>query len=257
MDLNPSIAIFRFTVVEVVRTRLWLFALMVVGVVALVATFSSSLAITESMQYRVVTYAAIIRLVAIFVVALFVSSSVLREIDEGTLDLIFSKSVSRTSWYCGKLCGYFFIVILFSGLCVVPLMAFEAQHILAWWFRFLAELSILTAAAVAFAITLRTTTITVTTLFAFYVLCRIIGSLVLMSERAANEIAQPANLFMAQAVRTLAYLLPDLGQFARASLLIDSGITAGVSLVYVVTQLIVYCVLLSSIGLFDLHRRNL
>ena len=257
MDLNPSIAIFRFTVVEVIRTRLWLFALMVVGVIAVLATFSSSLAITESVQYRIVTYAATIRLGAVFVVALFVSSSVLREIDDGTLDLIFSKSVSRTSWYLGKLCGYLFAVLLFSGLCVAPLVAFEAQQIVTWWFRFFAELSILTAAAVAFAITLRTTTIAVTALFAFYVLCRIIGSLVLMSERAANDIAQPINLFMAQAVRGLSYLLPDLGQFARASLLIDDGMLASVSGIYVVAQLAVYCVLLSSVGLFDLHRRNL
>ena len=264
MDLNPIIAIFRFTVLEIFRTRLWLFAIAVVLICAGVAIFSASLAITESFEYRVVSYATLIRLLAVFVVALFVSSSVIREFDDGTLDLIISKPVSRFSWYSGKLAGYFCVVTLLALICGAPLILFKAQQLFSWWFSFVAELYILAAAALAFAVTLRSTTITVTALLAFYALSRIISALVLMSTRAANEIAQPVNLFVAQAIRGLAYLLPDLSRFTSVPLLIEERIpvanhdlSISSDTLYIGSQLLIYTVLLSCVGLFDLYRRNL
>ena len=264
MDVKPLLAIIRFTVLELFRTRLWIFALMMTAILAGIAVFTASLAITESFEYRVVSYANLTRLIAAFVVALFVANSVNREIEEGTLDLIVSRPVSKTTWYVGKLSGYFIIVGLFSILCVLPFFVFEVQYWFVWWASFLAELYILTAAALAFAITLRSTTVAVTALVGFYVLCRIIGALVLMSSRAAIEIAQPINGFVAQIVRGIAYLLPDLSRFASTPVLLGNsasdlsqGLTPIADVMYIGTQLVIYCVLLSCVGLFDLHRRNL
>lgn len=262
MNLHSLQAIFRFTVLEPIRTRVWLFVIAVTGLVAALAAFSASLAITESFEYRVVSYASLMRLIAAFIVMLFVASSVIRELEDGTLDLIVSKPISRASWYIGKSLGYLFIVLLFSVLCVLPLLAFQAAQCFAWWFGLFAELAILALASLAFAITLKSATVAVTASMAFYVLSRVIGALVLMSNRAASEIAQPINVYVAEVVRIISYLLPDLSRFADVAKLIGDGIdlpaqTSFTDFHYVGIQLVIYCCVLSCVGMFDLYRRNL
>jgi len=264
MNLMTTSAIFNFTLLEVLRTRLWLFALGVVGVIYLVSEFSASLAITESLQYSVITYATIIRLAAVFIVTLFVSSSIIREFDDAVFDLIISRPVSRTTWYLSKQLGYFVLAILLSVICVVPLMYLGASQLALWWVSFFAELCLVAAASIAFAITLRNTTMTITAVLSFYILSRIANALVLMSGRAAEEIAQPVNILIANMVRGLAYLLPNLDRFGDPDWLLISNAQAILSnaslsgdLFYVLMQTLIYCVLLSSVGLFDLHRRNL
>ncbi|MEM7465340.1 MAG: hypothetical protein AAF387_00480 [Pseudomonadota bacterium] len=253
---NALIPIFRFTAIEVMRTRIWLFGLIVVAIVYAIGQFASSLAITESLEYRIVTYVTLIRLSAVFIVALFVASSVIRDFDDGVFDFVVSRSVSRASWYGAKLAAFSVIVVIFAAICLLPLFHFGATHIWLWWYGFAAELVIVAAASLACAVTLRFTTVAVSAVIAFYVLGRVISAMVLMSERAASEIAQPVNKIIAQFVQNLAYLLPDLSRFASVKPLIDSH-SATMDLSYVAIQMLVYCAFLSCIGMFDLHRRNL
>ena len=261
MHLKTTAAIFKFTLLEVVRTRLWIFALSVVGIMFVVAEFTASLAITESFEYRVITFATISRLVAVFIVTLFVSASVIREFDDATFELIISRPVSRANWYASKQLGYFVLAILLSIIFTLPLLYFGSHQVVIWWVSFFAELCIVAAASIAFGITLGNTTMTITAVLAFYLLSRIITALMLMSMRAAEEIAQPANILVANFMRGLAYLLPDLSRFANPNWLVNYSPAVNVDLssdiFYVFVQTVVYCLLLSSIGLFDLYRRNL
>ncbi len=261
MHLKTTAAIFKFTLLEVVRTRLWIFALSVVGIMFGVAEFTASLAITESFEYRVITFATIGRLVAVFIITLFVSVSVIREFDDATFDLIISRPVSRTNWYVSKQLGCFVLAALLSIIFTLPLVHFGPHQLAIWWVSFFAELCIVAAASIAFAITFGNTTMTVTAVLAFYLLSRIISALMLMSARAAEDIAQPVNILIANLIGGLAYLLPDLDRFAIPSWLVSDPAAVNLDLsseiFYVVAQTLIYCLLLSSIGLFDLYRRNL
>ena len=273
MKLNTITAIFKFTLLEVVRTRLGFFAIAIVATVYALAEFSASLAITESFEYRVVTYATIIRLIAVFIVALFVTSSVIRDFDDGLFELLISRPVSRVTWYMSKQLGYFVAALLFSIICVLPLVYFVrlssfsdgvlSANLFIWWLSCFAELCLVVAASMALAITLRNTTIGITGVLAFYVLSRTVSALVLMSARAAEDIGQAVNQLVANGVQALAYLLPDLSRFANPAWLLpantvemslDAGFTSDIH--YVLVQTLIYCLVLSSIGLFDLYRRN-
>ena len=270
MNLKTTSAIVKFTLLEVLRTRLWLFAIGVVVTICLVAEFSASLAITESFEYRIMTFAALIRVAAVFIITLFVSSSVIREFDDAVFDLVISRPVSRTNWYLSKQLGFFVVALLLAMICAMPLIYFGGHELVAsqlmmWWSSFFAELSIVTAASIACAITLRNTTMTITVVLAFYLLSRVVGALVLMSTRAAEEIAQPANLLVANSMRALSYLLPNLDRYANPDWLLAATTTISTNLstnpsadiVYVLVQTVIYVLLLSSVGLFDLYRRNL
>ena len=264
MKQNSLFAIFRFTLLEVLRTRLWLFALLIIGLAGAVALFSSSLAITESNDYRIISFATIVRLLAVFIVCLFISNSVIRDFDDGVFDLIVSRPVSRASWYIAKIGAFFTVVGVFSIFCALPLYLFAAEHLHLWWTGLLLELLIVAAAAMAFAITLKNSTIAATAVLGFYVLSRIMSALVLMSARAATEIAQPVNTIVAEVIKGISYLLPDLSRFADSSLLIGtaeistaSQLGGAIYLIYPLVQGSIYCLLLSAVGLFDLYRRNL
>ncbi len=92
------VSIARFTVIEAVRTRLLWMAAGLLLAVALTAEFAAALALTDSQGYRLGVYAALSRLSLVFVVALFVSTSVVRELQDRLLDLTLSRPVPRVSW---------------------------------------------------------------------------------------------------------------------------------------------------------------
>lgn len=258
MKSKPLVAIFRFTLLEVLRTKLWLFVVALIGVLVALAEFTASLAITESVEYRIISFATMARLIAVLTISLFVCNSVIRDFEDGVFDLLISRPVSRGVWYFSKLAGYLVAAFLLACLTTLPLIYFGADYPARWWLALFAELSIVTAAALAFASTMRNATTAVTAVLAFYLLSRVISVLVLMSRRAADDLAQTINRLLAYAVEGLAYLLPDVSRFASPEILISemAELNSSISLSFIGAQTLIYVVLLSCVGLIDLYRRN-
>ncbi len=255
MNARNSLAVMRFAWLEIRRTRLWWFALALILSGCAMAEFAASIAITETAQHRLVFYAASMRLAAAFVMALLVTTSVLREIDDQVIDLILSRPVSRTDWYIGKLLGYITAVVCFSALLSLPLIAQAPTEGLSWCFSLALELIIVVAAALAFAITLRHLAVAISILAGFYLLSRGIAGLALISTGPTVDLSLPSSRLIAALVDLLAYLLPDLDRFTQAAWLIDGAPSTAV-LAMLTMQTLVYTSLLVGVGLFDLHRRN-
>lgn len=255
MNTQNCLAVMGFTWLEIRRARLWRLALALVLIGCVVAEFAASIAITESAQYRLVMYAASMRLVAVFVMALLVTTSVLREIDDQVVELILARPISRSEWYIGKLLGYVAAALGFAVLVSLPLIIQTPIQGSAWCYSLFLELIIVSAAALAFAITLRRLTVALSVVAGFYLLARAIAGLVLISRGPTVDGSLTSSRFIASVIDMLAYVLPALDRFTNAAWLVDTAPSV-TDLGLLTLQTTIYTAFLIALGLFDLFRRN-
>jgi ABC-type transport system involved in multi-copper enzyme maturation permease subunit len=252
---HVATSIARFTLIEGFRARLPLLVIGLLAVVVLTAEFASGLALTDSQSYRTGVYAALSRMLLVFVVMLFVATSVVREFQDRALDLCLSHPVSRASWYCGRLLGFSVLALSFALLASLPLtfMAAPAQAA-AWGISLAAELALITCATLAAVVTLRQVTAAVLATSAFYSLGLCISAIVLMSRGPTVDHAAWSSQVIANGLDLLALAVPRLDQFTRTAWLeVDA---AAVNLGPILAQSVVYALLLIAIGLFDVYRSN-
>ncbi len=254
--LNQIATIARATVLEAWRTRYaaMLGALLAAGVG--LALFTGELAITETRQTQAVLTAAFLRPGAALLMALFVIGSVAREFSDKVAELTLSLALPRAVWFVGRLTGF----LLVAALTVVPVMTLllafaPAPAVALWGITLLGELLILAAAALAFALTFMQLLPAFAAFAAFYLLARSIEAIRLMAHGPLVTETSLGERLLVRLVDGVGWLLPDLSQFGRSAWLAWGpdwtalGVAGGQTLVYVL--------LLSSIGLFDLYRRNL
>jgi len=104
---------------------------MIIGFV--MVEFVGDLAITEHRATQLALLAVFLRLSAVLLVALFVVSSSLRELQDKTLEMILAMAIRRSSYYLGKLLSYIQLAILI-GLVFGLILSVYAQfeQVLIW-----------------------------------------------------------------------------------------------------------------------------
>ena len=112
-----------YTFLEGLRNRV--FGLSVIGLICLfgLTEFVGDLAIIESAQIHALFIGSGMRLFTVTTVALFVITSMTREMNDKAFELILSLPVARSTYYFGKLLGYYALalvmVLLTAGLLCV------------------------------------------------------------------------------------------------------------------------------------------
>ncbi|HSS66655.1 MAG TPA: ABC transporter permease [Gammaproteobacteria bacterium] len=250
-------AIAYYTLLEALRNRLlWL----VVGVLLAafgLAEFLGAVAITETRQFQSGFMGALLRAFAVFVLSLFVISSIVREFNDKGLELVLSFPMPRSSYLLGKLIGFSglaLVVAASSGLCLLayapPFQAFL------WALSLAMELFIVTAVSLLCLFTFTHVTVALSAVMAFYLLSRSMTAILLMGHFpviASDSLAQDAIVAFLDA---LAFLLPELDRFTSSEWLIYH--TAGwQDLLPLLAQTVIYVGLLCGAALFDLYRKNL
>jgi ABC-type transport system involved in multi-copper enzyme maturation permease subunit len=253
----PIFVIARFTLLEAVKSRmLWL---MVAGLIPAfsLTEFIGSVAITESLQIKSALLGAGLRLFAVFTLALFVSTSMLREWNDKGMELVLSLPIPRGAYYLGKLLGFCVVALATAVLITLGLALYVPFEPLGLWGLSLAcELFIVTAVSLLSLISFSQVTTSMSAVFAFYLLARSINAIQLMGRGPLVD----TNSFAQEAIRTvvdgLAYVLPDLQRFTQSEWLAYHNVDWE-RLSPIIGESLIYVSLLAAAGLFDLYRRNL
>lgn len=250
-------AITRFTLLEALRNRLvWLFLfLLLVGI--MLAEFMGGISITESLLVKASLLGASLRIFAVFVISLFVITSMVREINDKGLELTLSLPVSRSNYYFGKLLGYSllaFMMVFFIGLSLI--FYAPAPQVLLWSCALFCELLIITAVCLLCVFTFSQVTTAITAVAAFYVLARSINAIQLMSTGPLIDPNSVLQAFSIKVLNIIAYVLPDLHRFSPSSWLVYSESSIA-QIGPVLSQTVIYMLLLIIAGLFDFYRKNL
>jgi ABC-type transport system involved in multi-copper enzyme maturation permease subunit len=255
-SLTPILIITRYTALEAVRTRyIWL-VLALVAAGATIAAFVGDLAITETIQTQTAITAAILRLAAVVLVALFIITSVHRDFSDKSVELMLSLPLPRSGYYLGKLGGYILVTVL-TAVPLSSLLIYMAPGAasLAWGLSLQLELVLVCAISLLFAFAFSQVTAAVCATLLFYLLGRSIAAIQLMAHGPLADHSQLSQRLMSRVVDALSYLLPDLDAFSRSSWLLYGGDSSSL-LTPVIVQTVLYVVLVSAIALFDLSRKN-
>jgi Cu-processing system permease protein len=253
---NTVTIIARYTFIEGLRNRV--FVLSAVGLVCLfgLTEFVGDLAITESSQIHALFIGSGMRLFTVATVALFVITSMTREMNDKAFELILSLPVGRSTYYFGKLTGYYalaFIMVILTGA-LLSVFVGAAQSSL-WALSLFCELGVVIAVSLLSLFTFTNVTVSFIVVMAFYFLSRSIHAIQLISSSPILEFRTFAQEFMNYLVNALGYVLPNLYDFTRSDWLVYG--VQDHALYHVLLQTAIYLPLLVAAGLFDLYRKDL
>jgi hypothetical protein len=251
----PTAILARLVLVEARRSGLPWLAAGSLALALLLAMFLSQVALIETRSLQLAVAAALLRACAVFLVAVQVSASVMREVNDKGLELMLSLPLARASPYLGRLAGFSIMATILALVFALPLLAWADPGAVALWAISLAlEGALVAAAALFFAMTLTQPVPAIAATAALYLLAR---SMAAIQAIAAGPLVDPSftNQAARFAVEAVALLLPRLDAVTRTEWLLYAAPDAAAFLA-AIGALVVYVVLLAAAGLFDFHRRS-
>lgn len=247
----------RYTVLEAVRTRLPVATIATILAVLALSFFVRELALVQHARIQATVYAAVMRLAAVFIVALHVGSTLVREFDDKGLDAVLALDIPRWQYIAGKYAGHAAIALGVAALSAMPLLVLSpGGPALAWLASLALETSIIAALAMFCVVTFSHLPSAMAFVAGFYVLCRGITGLRLIADHPLAGGATALHHAMSQGLAAVSALVPPLDDWTRTAWLIGTPPTSG-ELAYIVAESAVYVVLLVAATLIDFHRRSL
>jgi ABC-type transport system involved in multi-copper enzyme maturation permease subunit len=245
-----------YTLLEALRNRLtWLIVIVAFTAIGL-SGFLNEIALTEKHEIQLAMLAAFLRVSAVFLLATFVVTSMVREINDKGLELVLGLPLQRSTYLFGKLVGFAalatMLAILFGGLTALQA---APQQSLIWTISLIAECWIIAAFSVLCVLTFNQVMPALSASIGFYFVARSIGALDLISNQPFNNTTQSQHVihFM---IECLSAVLPHLDTFTRTEWLVyDAGSWHALALL--LGQTGIYLVLLAGAALIDLYRKNI
>lgn len=254
--LTHVLTISKFTIIEALRNRLVLLTLLVIAISFGLIEFIGDLAITEHRVTQVAILAAFLRLSAMVMITLFVVTSTVRELQDKTLEMILAMSVRRSSYYLGKLIGFSYVVVIVSVMFVMMLLIYApAEQVVIWGVSLVLEMMLVVAFALVMLFTFNQIPAALTGVFVLYAASRTTTSIYLMSKYPVLPHTSTAQQFMDGFIELLTWFLPDLHRYTQTEWL-TYGTASWGQLTPLLIQTSIYLLLLSSLSLFDFHRKN-
>jgi Cu-processing system permease protein len=220
------------------------------------ALFVKQLALMESVAIETAFLAALYRLGAVFLLAVFIITSQIREMNDKGLDLLLSLPISRRVFFAGKFLGYAICALLMAMIISLPLFFLApAAQVMAWSLSLALELLMITAASLFFVLALPHSMGALLSVMGLYLLARTMASLQLMGATALADNSGMLRQITNGVLNSIAMLLPRLDLFTQTSWLVN--LVGGMAdLPALALQTLIYVALLAGAALFDLYRKN-
>jgi Cu-processing system permease protein len=220
------------------------------------ALFVRQLTIMESVAIETAFIAALYRMGAVFLLAVFIITSQIREMNDKGLDLLLSLPISRSAFFAGKFLGYAACAVMIAVIICLPLFLLApATQVFAWSISLALELLIITAMSLFFILAFPHSMGSLLSVMGLYLLSRTMASLQLMGATSLVETSGLVRQITNGALNSIALLLPRLDLFTQTSWLVNhSGGMA--ELPTLAMQTLIYVSLLVGAALFDLYRKN-
>ncbi len=245
-----------YTLREMANNRLFYITLIFAGAGLALASFLAEVAVTEHEAVQTALLAAAYRFCAVFVLMVFVVSTVVREFNDKCMELYLSMPITRTLYFVGKSAGFVVCGAIIAAIFSTVMLIYASfADVALWGITFALELAIVAVFAFFAALTFHqhvTPALFIT--FFFYVLARSADTILRISESDIVDITL-GNMFIKFMLNCMYYILPSLEKFTRTDWLLYGAEYPALGLVAV--QALAYCTLIGAMGLFDLRRKNL
>jgi ABC-type Na+ efflux pump permease subunit len=252
----PAATLARSVLLEARRGGLpWLAGASLVAGLAL-AGFLSQVALTERAALQTAALAVVLRACAVFLIAVQVSSSTLRELHDKGLELMLSLPLSRATHYLGRLAGFVACGTAIAVVFALSLLLWAPPlRVAVWGVSLVCEAALVAAAALFFAMTLANLVAAIAATAGLYALARAMPAIqAITAAPLADE--SWAGWLARHTVDALALFLPRLEAVTRTEWLLY-GAPSMASLALALAGLLVYTTLLVAAGLVDFYRRSI
>jgi ABC-type transport system involved in multi-copper enzyme maturation permease subunit len=252
MPVVASLA--KAALLEAFRNRiLWLAAVVVVAAFG-IAQFLNQVAMTESREIQAALLAALLRVAAVFILATFVITSMLRESSDKVTELLLSLPVPRATYFFGKFAGYALVAAVLALIFALPLALFSHPGgLAAWAVSLFCELLIVTAMSVFCVLSLTQVVPAFAAVAGFYLLSRSMAAMQIIAGAAVDPTL--TDRVVNAIVALIALLLPALDRMTQTAWLLESAPGAQ-TILSLLTQTAIYLMLIGAAALFDLYRKN-
>src|SRR6195256_441306 len=253
MSIIASLA--RATLLEAFRNRLLWVAIAVVVIAFGLAQFLNQVAITESREIQTALLAAPMRVAGVFIRAVFVITSMVRELSDKVTELLLSLPAPRSAYFFGKLSGYALVATILALLSALPLVPFANSQGLAFWtVSLVCELLIVAAMSLFCVLSFAQVVPAFAAVAGFYLLSRSMAAMQIIASAPLQDTTLTDRVVNA-VVDLIGLLLPALDDMTQTTWLLGPAPGAS-ALGSVIGQTALYLVLICSAALFDLHRKN-
>lgn len=214
------------------------------------------LAIIEAARFQSVFLGAVMRLALIFILSLFVIVSVVREFNDKGVEVILALDVSRSDYVLGKFLGYAATAFVLSALsCFVMLWSVEPAPLFAWAGFLFLELIMLVAFSLFAATAFSSVVPAASAVLGFYLLARSITAIQLISDGSLALQNQALKSAVSGFIKFIALFIPRLSDFTQTAWLVNGGPSSAVAL-SLITQGVLFLVVISAAAVFDFHRKD-
>ncbi|MEO7727221.1 MAG: ABC transporter permease [Burkholderiales bacterium] len=247
----------RFTLLEAWRTRLlWLFVI-TLAIVWCGAYFAQQLAITESTRIHITLTAAASRMVSVFVLSLYILTTLVRELNDKGLELTLSFDLRRADYILGRLLGFALIALLMALVAgALQWMLAPLSAVLQWTASLTLELLLVAAMSLFCVLTFTQLMPAASFVAGFYLLSRAMASIQLISAAPIIDDKSLSHQAIVWTIDLLALVLPAMDRFTQSGWLAD-GAAGWPAVGACAAQAVVYTALLVAAAMFDFYRRNL
>ena len=223
------VALTRLVLLESWRGRSGRFLILALIAVQMMTNVVVEMAVTESLDLRLTMAAFLYRLCFVFALGVSMIASVVREHESGFVHVLLAHPVSRMQYVLGRILGYSVTAAIatLSAMLVMALwVPMDHWSALALWSASLwLELMVTGAAALFFALGLRSMVGAMVMWLAFYVLARVLD---VARTMAATPIGQDPTSFSAVAgqwmFQFMGWVVPPLGTFTHADWLLGHAL---------------------------------
>lgn len=246
----------RYTLLEAARTRLPELALSAIALFGAASFFVQEIAVTESARLQTGFYAATMRLASVFIIGLYVLSSMSREFNDKGLDVVLALDLPRSHYILGKLAGFLVIGVLVAFAVSIPIIFLATPGAALQWGTSLAfELAVVVALGLFCIITFSQIMPAASFVLAFYLLARVLTAIRLMSAHPLIDAGSLSHQFIGTMVEALALVMPAIDAWTRTAWLVDQP-AAWTEIAMLAVQSTLYVVLLAAATMFDFYRKN-
>ena len=255
--MNSRIATMaRYTLLEALRTRFAVLVVIAVALMLLASFFVESIAVTEGARFQTAFYAAGVRLAAVFIAALYVLVSIAREFNDKGFDILLALDLPRAHYVLGKLAGFAALAFLIAAVASLPLLWLAPAGAVAQWAVSLAlELTIVVALALFCMLTFSQLVPAASFVLAFYLLARSITAIRLIGAHPIAGADTLSHHVIRGVVEALAFVIPAFDRWTQTAWLVNDAASWN-ALLQLGGQTVVYVLLLTGAGMFDLYRKN-
>jgi len=248
--------LFRYILMAAFRDKLFFAILGLLAIVISLSTFFGSSIVVEQDQFARGFAAYGFRLFGVITIVMFVASYLRRSFEARDIDYLLSRPISRVKFVLTHAAAFSCIAIMAAILLGATTILFEKSTLHSgvwlWWISIAVEFVIMANVAMFFAFVMVSLTACLASIFAFYLLSRLIGNILgILQKDQVSELMQ----ILAKLMEMVSIFIPRLDMMGQTKWILY-GIQDGISFPFVLGQCAVFLAMVIGAAILDMHKRQ-